>query len=280
MMETCPVLKEEFPVSHRIVGLSDNMIGSQSESIGGSVVERVLKPVTISRKCEVIANQLVELIREGKLKPGDRLLPEHQLSSYLRVGRSSVREALRLLESQGLISSSRGGWVVSSNDVVVEKSLALAMTLDRISTDEIVEMRKIIETETAALAARRATEEDLAVMANAIEKMRAGLDSCEAYISADLEFHMAVVAASRNRGLATMMAAIRDMLRDALAGIYQVPDSAAKALHEHTEIYESIKAHDEQKAHEAMSQHLTRVGKEVSEWEKAHCRQSDESGCG
>jgi GntR family transcriptional repressor for pyruvate dehydrogenase complex len=223
-------------------------------------------PIERRKVYELIAEHLQGQIIERSLRPGDPLPTERELAESYRVGRSSVREALRMLESRGLIRpAGTGAFAVADYGNPLSRSLHLLLALEEASLLEIYEVRKTLEVEAAGLAARRRTDQDLAQMAKAIDEMEAGLDSQERYIAADLQFHLAVAAATRNRVALRMMHAVRDLLHRALASIYHIPGSPARSIAQHRQILEAIGSRDAESARERMREHLLRVEQDIQD---------------
>lgn len=219
-----------------------------------------VSPIERRKVYELIAEHLQGQIVGRKLKPGDLLPTERELSESYHVGRSSVREALRMLESKGLISASGGAaFTVAEYGNPLSHSLRLLLALEEANLPELFEVRKILEVEAAGLAAMRRTDDDLAGMAAAIDDMEAGLSAQERYISADLRFHLGVAQATRNRIALHMMHAIRDPLHRALASIYHIPGSPQRSIMQHRAILDAVSAGDAEAARERMREHLLRV---------------------
>src|SRR5216684_6927099 len=131
-----------------------------------------VEPINSPRIYEEIVRQIRTLISEGKLKSGDRLPPERDLAERFRVSRASVREALRSLQSRGLIEI-RAGEGAFVRDVSVEaliEPLALVILPHREAVGELFEARRILEPAIAALAARRATREEVGEMERILEE--------------------------------------------------------------------------------------------------------------
>lgn len=209
---------------------------------------------------ELLAERMLWQISQRQIKPGDPLPTERDLMQVYRVGRSSVREALRILESRGLIKSTgTGRFQVADYGNPLSSSLSFLLRVEEGGLRDLFEVRKTLEVEAAGLAAARRTDQDLALMAAAIEEMTAGLASQERYIEADLRFHLAVAAATRNRIIPVMMHAIRDQLQRALASIYHIPGSPQRSIGQHREILEAITSGSEERARERMREHLARV---------------------
>ena len=227
----------------------------------------LIAPIDRQKTYELVAERLVSLIGDGSLQPGDQLPTERELTASFQVGRSSVREALRMLESQGVIRSVNGGvFVIADAAYPLNSSLRLVLTLDeQTRLHDVIELRSILECEAAALAAERHRVEHLSLMDAAIEEMIDGLaePEADAFIDADLRFHLAVAEATGNRVLFHSMHAVRDVIRRMLMTVFRVPGSAARAVEEHRAIRAAIADGDSARARDEMRAHLTRVELDV-----------------
>ncbi len=213
---------------------------------------------------KLVADQLLELIAAGRLRPGDPVPPERELVENYSVGRSSVREALRMLESRGLIEArGNGTFTVSHARNTLNQSLELLLSVAEADLHELFEIRRILEGECAALAAARRREPDLVRMRAAIAEMESGIGSEDEYIAADLEFHLTIAEATGNRVAAHLMHALRDQLHRALGTVYQIPHSAERSLAQHREIIEAIGARRPDEARASMQAHIGRVEREI-----------------
>jgi GntR family transcriptional repressor for pyruvate dehydrogenase complex len=224
------------------------------------------RPIERRKVYELIADQLISQIGEQHLRPGDSLPPERELTKTYRAGRSSVREALRMLESKGLIESAGGGsFVVAAYANPLNSSLRLLLSLDQATMADIYELRRILECEAAALAAERRTDAHLALMDRAIEEMVEGLDKAGGglYVDGDLRFHLAIAEASRNGLILHSMRALRDVLRRALVSTFQIPESPRRSLRQHRSICDAVAARDAERARSEMGDHLTSVEADV-----------------
>ncbi len=225
------------------------------------------QPIERRKVYELIAEQLLSQISERHLHPGDALPPERELTKLYRAGRSSVREALRMLESKGLIEPvGNGSFVVAGYANPLNNSLRLLMSLDEASMHDIYELRRIVECEAAALAAERRADEHLEQMDSAIEEMRLGLhaSSGEQYIDGDLRFHLVIAEATRNRLILHSMGALREVIRRALMSIFLIPESPERSLEQHVAIRAAIADGDAGRARQEMRDHLVRVEADVS----------------
>jgi GntR family transcriptional repressor for pyruvate dehydrogenase complex len=218
---------------------------------------------------EVIADQLLVQISERKFRPGDPLPTERELTQAFAAGRSSVREALRMLESMGVIEpAGTGSFTVAAYANPLNSSLQLLLDLDQATMLDIYELRRILECEAAGLAAERHAEAHLVLMDSAIRAMADGLartspDRGEHYIEGDLRFHLAIAEATRNGVILHTMRALREVIRRALMSIFAVSGSPERSLEQHRTIREAIASRDSKAAHAAMHAHLVRVESDV-----------------
>src|SRR5499427_6606065 len=163
----------------------------------------MLRAIKKTRIHEEVVSQIHELIREGRFKAGDQLPSERELAETFRVSRTSVREALRALETQGLIVSRTGmGNFVA--DLPVESLVApLAKLLieEKSALADIFELRKLIEPHIAVLAAERATKKDIERMEEILEKQVEAVNRGESGVEADAELHFAISQATQNQAL-------------------------------------------------------------------------------
>lgn len=218
-----------------------------------------LKPVPRASLSDGIVEQLTGLIAGGALKPGDRIPSEKELCRQFGVGRTSVREALRSLAALGIVESHAGDgtFVTDRSHGVVGRSLRYALLFDASQIHDLVEARLLLETQLAALAARRATPQDTAEMGAAILGMRAAGNDHERYLECDLRFHLGVARAARNAILFSMLDTTRSYLQTWIRETLASSDRrAALSIREHRRILKAIEGHDEEGASEAMRAHL------------------------
>lgn len=221
-------------------------------------------PIARRKTYELVADRLLELIAARSLQPGDPVPAERELVESYRVGRSSVREALRMLESRGLIEArGNGSFAVSEFRNPLTESLGLLISVDEADARELFEVRRILEGETAALAAARREPQHLARMALAIEEMELGLEDEKAYIDADLSFHLTIAEACGNRLASHLMHAIRGQVQEALGTAFLVPGGPQRSLGQHREILDAIEARRPDEARWVMHEHIQRVEHEM-----------------
>src|SRR3954451_7651901 len=169
-------------------------------------------PIERRKVYELVAERLIAQLGDG-VQPGAPLPPERQLMQQYAVGRSSVREALRMLESRGLIESrGNGAFVVGEPRSPFTDGLGGLIAGGETDLRQLFEVRGLLEAEIAALAAERRTDEQLRRLGASGRAVAGGLDSEEPYIPADIEFHMILAEATGNRFVVHLMQAVRDQL--------------------------------------------------------------------
>lgn len=216
------------------------------------------QPIERRKVYELVAERLTTQLEE--LGPGDALPPERELMQQFAVGRSSVREALRMLESRGLIESrGSGAFVVSEWRNPFTDPLGMLLASSEGDVHQLFEVRRILEGETAALAAVRRTDEQLELLVATIAEMETGLSSEERYIAADIDFHLILAEATGNRFVVHLMHAIRDQLRLAFGTVFHVSGSPESSVAEHRAVAEAIARRQPAAARERMNQHISRV---------------------
>ena len=138
--------------------------------------EQMYAPIQSVKVFEQVAEQIEKRILDGELRSGDRLPTERELAEQFHVSRTAVREAMKILAQKGLVDMrpGRGTIVIDGAHEAMQNSIDLAMKLklgEVGGSDNLVEVREILETEIAALAAARATEKEIAAMRKAIQVM-------------------------------------------------------------------------------------------------------------
>jgi DNA-binding FadR family transcriptional regulator len=217
------------------------------------------QPIERRKVYELVAERLIAQIGDG-LDPGAPLPPERELMQQYAVGRSSVREALRMLESRGLIASrGNGAFVVGEPRNPFSDGLGELIADGQTDLQQLFEVRGLLEGEIASLAAERRTDEQLGRLEAAAAAMDVGLGSEETYITADIDFHLILAEMTGNRFVVHLMDAVRDQLRAAFGTVFHVPGSPALSVAEHRAIAEAVAARDAGLARERMNRHIGRV---------------------
>lgn len=215
---------------------------------------------------EQIALHIEELVISGKLKQGDKLPPERELAEKFGVARGVIREAVKLLGARGLVvvKPGRGTFIAEiSSDSIIEH-LGRFFRLGHRSHSDLNELRSILESEIAYLAAQRATAKDLAEMKQTIQEMDENIDMPERYIDADMRFHLALARAAQNVMFPLLTEVLTDMLRESRLMIFQVSGAPDRGQAWHRKIYEAIEKRDAEVARETMRQHMEQVTEDAN----------------
>ena len=219
---------------------------------------RALVPPEVTSVRDRVVEHVRRLIEKGTLGPGDRLPGERDLAQELGVSRPSVRSGLEALEAIGVVVSRRGaGTFIAEGppDLGIEP-LSLLASLHRLTAGEMFEARLVLEVGVAGLAARHATADALATMADVVSEMFASLEDPKAFLVHDVRFHRAVAAGCGNRVLAALMemvsAQFYELRKQTIGRARDLKESAEM----HRRIYRAIRARDCEAAQAAMTEHL------------------------
>jgi len=208
-------------------------------------------------------DQLLDAIIAGTLTAGEQLPPEGQLAAEFGVSRLTLREAVRLLQAQGVIVQVPGSrhriapvseW--TGMDAVVRHARSAGQR--RRSSLELLEVRVMIETGAAQLAAERRTAEHLDVLQASLDRMveHHGAGDVEGFVAADLEFHNTILRAADNRILIAAMLPLTSILEETRGETSAVPDIREHAIEEHRNLMESIRSGVSIAARDAMWNHM------------------------
>lgn len=209
----------------------------------------------------VIIDRIIGSLIAGDLKPGDRLPSIEDLTLQFSVGRTSVREALKALDLVGLIEIRHGEGTFIRQDIsrFVLKPLAWGILLDQAKICELMEARRCVEGELAALAATRASSEEIVAIKRELLRMESSLNDVEQYVAADLAFHLGVWAAAHNEVMSHILSGILDLLKQTIQRVVSVPGTMEVGLTYHRPIYEAVANHDSVLAATRMRNHLNYV---------------------
>lgn len=217
-----------------------------------------------------VIEQIREMLNRGELKPGDQLPAEREFAELLGISRVSLRQALTVLETLGIVEirHGEGTFISSTSDGFGD----LNMSLSKISKEgdplDILEARKLIEVEIAGLSAKERTGEDLRIMKEILDEMKRKIEKGEETLSIDLKFHLQIAESTHNPVLFSMMGQIGSLMRQSLWRVVKglsltTPGRAEKYLEQHWSIYNTIKDGDSLKAKEAMLKHLESIEQDL-----------------
>ncbi len=209
------------------------------------------KPVLASHAYEQVADEIESQILEGRLQPGERLPGEVEMASLFGVNRSTIREGIRRLESDGLVRRASPRRLVVSvprtRDLATRSSRALRML--EVTFDELWETARVTEVLATELAARNADAADIARLEENQRRMEHAIEAGGDQVKLDLAFHAAIAEASRNRALVLAREPIGLLLYSGLeAALPHLPQAPARQLKAHGEIVAAIRDRDPERA--------------------------------
>jgi GntR family transcriptional regulator, uxu operon transcriptional repressor len=219
----------------------------------------ILPTIQPKRLYRQIADLLANHIRNGEFPAGSYLPSERDLAKQLGVSRSSVREALIALEVSGLVEIRVGNGVY----VCDQSSPAIETDASAESPFALLEARSLFEGEIAALAAQKATPEQIAQIEKSITAMAGSLPDHNAYLEQDHLFHRTIAEATGNDIMVALVEHLWELRRSSLFHKFEehYTDMALKGatIDDHATILEAIKAGDARKARAAMKSHMTHI---------------------
>jgi GntR family transcriptional regulator, transcriptional repressor for pyruvate dehydrogenase complex len=226
-----------------------------------SSIQADLGPVRKTKVYAEVAAQIQRLFAEGRLKPGDKLPPERELAEIFGVSRSSVRDAIRVLEMQGLVEPRHGdGTIVREIPIDrLVRPLADALSAGKDLLADLFDMRKMLEPPLARAAAYRATDDDVRALEQIVERQTQRIRAGELALEDDNEFHYRIAAAAKNQVVLRTMDVLMDLLRDSRTRSLQGPGRAEKSLEGHRRILDAIRRRNPEAAAERMRGHIEEI---------------------
>jgi GntR family transcriptional repressor for pyruvate dehydrogenase complex len=225
-------------------------------------MKAALKVVEKKRAYEDIVRQVVSLIEGGTLKQGDQLPSERELTEIFKVSRTTVREAIRTLESMKLLQcrQGKGTYVLATSEEALIRPVAAALFNSKDDIRDIFYIRKIISPPVAQLAAENATAQEIEEMEEILRRQEICIEYGENIIETDSAFHNIMASATKNRVMERLMIAIVDLLKQS-RGKYLMDDVQGnkrpeRSLEGHEQVLAAIKNGDGEGARKSMLRHL------------------------
>ncbi|GAA1699065.1 FCD domain-containing protein [Microbacterium sediminicola] len=220
---------------------------------------------TTARAWRVVLDRIEGDLLDGTLQPGDRLPPERELATTLGVGRSSVREALRVLEVMGLIRTATGSGPKAGAIIIgtptggLSALLRLQVAAQSFEIEDVVRTRVALESAVVETLAQADTR-DLAEVHRLLEIMDAAALSVEEFVALDAQLHLALAEACDNGVMTAMMAGLRDAIEGyVVSGTERIPDwaeASARLRHEHREVVSAIELGHADAARHLIADHI------------------------
>lgn len=206
------------------------------------------------KKSEYVEKELKKAISRGEWNVGDKILSEEKLAERYQVSRLSIRAAISSLAAQGILESHRGKGTFLCNTQPSVPQNHTNLTEKHFSRTDMYEFRKIIETQCAALAASRATEEDMQKMIQYAKALQ-NAKNLEETIEADFEFHRCIIEASRNEVIIETFNSLINPYQEMFSLNAKLRGSAG--AEEHLKIILAIRTRNPHDASECMASHIT-----------------------
>jgi GntR family transcriptional regulator, transcriptional repressor for pyruvate dehydrogenase complex len=228
----------------------------------------VFRPVTGGRASSEVVRQIKSAILAGRLKPGDRLSSERELTDQLGVSRVTIRDALRTLETSGLIDvrvGARGGAFVRVPEPDrVGEGLANMLLLSSIEPAEVTEARMIFELGTIPLVCQRATRDDIAALSEICERSDRALQAGGFDVALSAEFHARLAQCTHNTAIGLIVDSFQGPLLSSLARAKAIaPQMGDPGVAEHWELVRAIRDGDVETARSVMMRHLARTARRL-----------------
>ena len=257
-------MREEWPY-HKAMSPQPEA-GAQSAASGRP---DMFSKVNAGRVSNLIVEQIRLLMRDGQLSAGDRLPSERELGEQFGVSRVTVREALRGLEANGLVTikvGARGGaFVTAPTSEQVGEGISDLLTFSVVEPADVTEARQIFELGIVPLVCRRADDRDIADLLEICDRAEATLESAEAYpVSISAEFHVRVARAAHNPAIELLARSFHGpMLMSLLRAQEEDPRVGIKGTAEHREFVEAVRLRDVAAATSVMTTHLARTAERL-----------------
>lgn len=212
-----------------------------------------------------LTRRLLEYLLSGELKPGQRIPSERQLAEALAAGRSTVREAIKSLSLLGLLEQrvGDGTYLSKSSSDLLPQVIEWGLLLGEKRLDDLLEARYYLETQLTGLAAERRTEDQLAELRAIIARMRDAREDFDAYVEADIAFHLQLAEMSGNSVLASVLNNVGSLLRAWASRVIRTAGETETSLAMHEPILEAVEAGDADAARAAMTAHMDRATKRL-----------------
>jgi len=236
-----------------------------------------LESVPAGSPASAVARQLVQLLTAGDLAPGSRLPSERVLAEQLGVGRSAVREALAALEILGIVQirPGSGTYLQGSTSDLLPTTLSWGLMLAANRTHELLEVRSSLERTAATLAAVRATDAELARLGEYLDRQAANLDDADAFIDADVRFHVHIARISGNEVLADLLQSLRSMLRVWVDRGVRTRAGSERAYAEHRRLYDAMTSRDPVATEAAMATHMDTASARILATERTRATEQE-----
>ncbi len=215
--------------------------------------------VSRANAVEDVMQSFQQALLNGNLHPGEKLPPESELCQLFGVGRGTVREAMKMLSALGVVEIRRGDgtYVCQSISQKVINPLLFAVLIEASDVDDLYEFRRMIDVGYSQLAAAKASEEDFTHMAELIEDMKiyyaGGERDEEKLMQLDLDFHCAVLEATKNPLVIKIGRMMMEMFRETVKQAISTPDGVSWTIEQHERLLTALQSRDPQQVRETVA---------------------------
>jgi len=247
------------PLDKQTLALERNAVKRLAHS--SSEESRIITPIKKTRIAEEVADRIRVLMLDGTFSAGDPLPSERHLAERFGVSRGSIRDALRTLETIGLVET-RHGQGTFPLELSVDRlvaPLASVMSYRADLQDELLDVRRMFEPAVARVAALRASEEDLSDLQRILDTQRLKLKAGQSAISEDTAFHAILARATRNRVVMSIMATLNDLLVDSRTNSLLQKGRPARSIDGHEAVVAALRRRDAEGASQAMYNHIDQI---------------------
>lgn len=213
-----------------------------------------LRPVERTSTASVVARQLLDELSKDQFVSGTRLPSEREMADTLGVGRSTLREAMSALDLLGIIEvrPGSGSYLRADSSQLLPQALKWGLALGQPENQDLIEVREHLEVLAASLAAKRADDADVARLEVLVQAMRDAGSNVEAFVDADIAFHLETAIIARNSVLEGVLESIRALLEAWFDRTLRVEGTMSETLREHELVFEAIKNRDPDEAESRM----------------------------
>ncbi len=208
-----------------------------------------------------VVADLRQMILSGQIRPGEFLPPRKELAAKFGVGLSTIHEAVQALAAVGMVSSHPGvgTWVREDALETLIHPTVIEARMGDLNARQVYEARSVIEVALTEFAAQRATPEEIGRIWAALEAMETAGDDAEAFVEADLEFHLAVARAGQNELLEQLYHLARSLLSEVITEMVKLPNVKEDAIRLQRAIAQAIEQHNPSQARRAALKHMRSV---------------------
>ena len=239
----------------------DETVPKEHQRPATPVSREEFRTVLKTRVSESIIEQVRDLITSGRLKSGDRLPAEREFAQTLSVSRSAVREAIRALESLGIVEAraGEGTFVVTPPQGKGRDPITASLFQAWSTQRNLFEVRRVLEPGLAALAARRATPEQIEKMRAILDDQKGKVHAGESYMKEDTIFHYLIAEATGNEILLRVADSLMELLRETRDTSRKIASRPSRSLKQHQAILQAIEARNPLMAERRMREHIRAI---------------------